>query len=74
MSDRRRVRRDSNLHDPRHERATGKENNAVVGYKIQGDKIAQLVPVLQDTMFAVEEADVLRPSSRGANGFGSSGR
>ena len=42
------------------------ESNAVVGYKIQaGDKIAQLVLVMPDTLFAVEETEVLRPSGRG---------
>lgn len=50
------------------------EKMRVFGRTIQvGDKIAQMIPVVPDTLFQVEESHVLSATERGDKGFGSSG-
>ncbi len=39
-----------------------------------GDKIVQMIPVLPQTNFPVEEVDDLTETKRGAGGFGSTGK
>lgn len=52
-----------------------REGYGVAGYKInKGDKIIQMLPRVPDTSHIVEERKELSDTTRGAKGFGSSGK
>jgi dUTP diphosphatase len=54
---------------------TTSTGNETASYVINaGDKIAQLIPVKSNTLFAVEEAEELKEAKRGEKGWGSSGQ